>query len=83
MSACGNVPCLECSTAGCGVSIIVFLGHILVSASAGRGELNAADWSFVLLVAYLLLVQLTKIIPTGLESYDTIKKCYKLKETLR
>ena len=29
------------------------LGHIVLSASARRGELDAADWCFVLLIAYL------------------------------
>ena len=52
MSACGNVPCSDCSNTECSVSIGVSLGHILVLASAGRGKLNAADWRFVLLIAY-------------------------------
>ena len=52
MSTCGNVSRLDCSNAGCRVSITVSLGHILVSASAGCGELNAADWRFVLLIVY-------------------------------
>ena len=31
---------------------LYFLWYILVSAGAERGELNAADWRFIFLIAY-------------------------------
>ena len=43
LSACENVPHLGYINAGCSVSSDIFLWRILVSVSAGRGKLNAAD----------------------------------------